>query len=354
MINFAIKPFPFLVLISLIMSACGSSAESTAVPSQALLIVAREKPTPTHTSVPTNTPVPPTETPIPTKAPTSTYTPLPTSTTTPSPTPMADEIVFQSNRNGDFEIYIMSLDGNNQRPLTFNNVDDKYPRVSPDGRYITFESERDSNREIYIMNRDGGDQRRLTFHKAADLLPAFSPDGAQIIFASERSGFADHYIINLDGTNLQLINQTPMREGHVSWSINDELVFNASIELYWQIYTTTLDGSNHQQLTNSRIDEWSPEWSPDGSQILFLSERGSSINPAIYLMEANGSNVRLIYDGLNYEWGIAWSPDGSQIIFTEDRPDGISDILIMNRDGTNVRHLTERGSYPFWAIAPTP
>ncbi|HUM69218.1 MAG TPA: hypothetical protein PLK31_10275, partial [Chloroflexota bacterium] len=157
-----------------------------------------------------------------------------------------------------------------------------------------------------------------------------------------------------DGTGLQLVAETSAREGHPSWSVNDQLVFNASVELFWQIYASNLDGSNQRQLTNSRVDEWSPEWSPDGTQILFLSERGSTLNPGIYLMKADGSNVHLVYDGPHYEWGISWSPDGAYILFTEDQPDGTADIFIMNSNGVNVRRIIERGSYPSWAIALSP
>lgn len=264
---------------------------------------------------------------------------------------MPDEIVFQSNRDGDFEIYIANLDGSNQRQLTFNNIDDRYPRVSPDGRKITYESMQDGNSEIYIMNRDGSNPQRLTFSAENDLLPTFSPDGQRVIFASERSGFADLYIVNIDGTELQLVAETSAREGHVSWSVNDQLVFNASIDLFWQVYTSDLTGGNRRQLTSSRFDEWSPEWSPDGTQILFLSERLSRVNPGIYIMNADSSNAHVLYDGPRYEWGASWSADGSQILFTEDQGDNTAVIYIINADGTNLRQLLSRGSYPAWAPA---
>jgi TolB protein len=199
------------------------------------------------------------------------------------------------------------------------------------------------------MNRDGSNQQRLTFNTENDRLPTFSPDSQRIIFASERSGFADLYIINVDGTDSQLVAETSAREGHASWSVNDQLGFNASIELFWQIYTSDLTGGNRQQITSSRVDEWSPEWSPNGTQILFLSERLSRVNPGIYLMNADGSNAHSLYDGPRYEWGASWSADGSQILFTEDQDDNTAAICIMNADGTNVRQLIEGGSYPSWA-----
>lgn len=306
---------------------------------------------PTATVKPINTMVPTlTTTPVP-----SPTTPVPLPTMPPSPTPWPSEIVFQSNRDGDFEIYIMYADGSNQRQLTFNNAADEFPRVSPDGTKIVFESDRDGNSEIYVMNRDGSQQTRLTTNPANDRLPAWSPDGNQITFQSFRTGNAEIYVMMADGSDVRRVTTTGAIEGHTSWSVNNLLVFNASEpnQNFWQVYTCDLAGNNRQKLTNTRIDEWSPEWSPDASQILFLSERDSSVNSGIYVMAADGSNVRLLYNGPTEEWGPIWSSDGSQIVFTIDQPDGTADIYIMNADGSNVRQLTERGGYPSWAQSQT-
>jgi TolB protein len=157
--------------------------------------------------------------------------------------------------------------------------------------------------------------------------------------------------MNANGSDLQRITFTAAREGHTSWSSDNLLAYNASQpgQNFWQIFVANSDGSNRRQLTNTRIDEWSPEWSPDGRFIVFMSERDSSTNPGIFVMNADGSDVRLVYNGPYEEWGPVWSADGSQIVFSMDQPDGTADIYIMNNDGSNVRLLLERGGYPSWA-----
>jgi Tol biopolymer transport system component len=292
----------------------------------------------------------PSLTPIVTVAPTlaATATSAPTVVET-TPAAVGGEIVFQSERDGNSEIYIADADGSNQRPLTLNSANDRFPRVSPDGRRVVFVSDRDGNFEIYVMNRDGSGQTRLTFEAAEDRLPAWSPDGRQITFQSARFGIPDVFIMDADGSNLRQVTYTPEREGHTSWSVKDELVFNASLELFWQIYVSDVNGDDQQRLTNSRIDEWSPEWSSDGRRILFLSERESSINSGIYIMNADGTNVQLLYNSPQEEWAAVWAAGDSQILFTVDQADGIADIYIMDSDGSNVRRLIEQGSYPSWA-----
>ncbi len=270
----------------------------------------------------------------------------PTPTTSPA---IPDEIVFYSSITGEHEIFIVEAGGANRRQLTFSEGADMYPRVSPDGRRIVFVSERDGNPEIYVMNRDGSQQTRLTDHPADDIMPAWSPDGRRIIFQSKRNSSGDLFIMNDDGTGLVQATTTSESEGHVSWSAGDRLVYNMVVAGNYQLFTSDLQGNDRRTLTDSSVDEWSPEWSPDGERILFLSERDTE-DGGIYVMDAGGGNVQAIYNSPGEDWGAVWSADGEQIVFSVTQPDATDDLYIMNADGSGVRLLAERGAYPSWAI----
>jgi hypothetical protein len=99
----------------------------------------------------------------------------------------AGRIAFASNRDGNWEIYVMNADGSGQINLTNNPADDGVPSWSPDGRRIAFVSNRDGNLEIYVMNADGssGQINRLTNNPADDVVPSWSPDGRRIAFDSK-------------------------------------------------------------------------------------------------------------------------------------------------------------------------
>ncbi len=86
-----------------------------------------------------------------------------------------DKIAFGSDRDGNWEIYVMDADGSNATNLTNNSALDGYPVWSPDGTKIVFLSDRDDNVEIYVMDADGSNPTNLTNNPAEDHFPAWSP-----------------------------------------------------------------------------------------------------------------------------------------------------------------------------------
>ena len=120
----------------------------------------------------------------------------------PAWSPDGRRIAFDSNRDGDFEIYVMNADGSGVTRLTDNDADDWSPAWSPDGRRIAFDSDRDGDFEIYVMNADGSGVTRLTDNDADDWSPAWSPDGRRIAFDSNRDGDFEIYVMNADGSGI--------------------------------------------------------------------------------------------------------------------------------------------------------
>ena len=96
------------------------------------------------------------------------------------------------------EICVVSIDGGEPIQLTSNLARDANPVFSPDGRSIAFETNRDGDYEIYVMESDGSNQRNLTnFPSGNDQVPAISPDGLRVVFQSDRSGSWDIFQISL-------------------------------------------------------------------------------------------------------------------------------------------------------------
>ena len=89
--------------------------------------------------------------------------------------PDGRKILFVSERDGNFEVYVMNPDGSGRRNLTRHPGHDSAPSWSPDGRKIVFTTKRDGNFEVYVMNADGSEQRNLTRNPAPDRSPIWSP-----------------------------------------------------------------------------------------------------------------------------------------------------------------------------------
>lgn len=111
--------------------------------------------------------------------------------------PDGERIVFASNRDDDFEIYVMRRDGSGSRRLTRSPGIDMHPSFSPDGEHIAFTSNRDGNHELYLMRADGTEPRRLTQNPERDEHATWHPDGRRLLFVSEREGDFDLYLLEV-------------------------------------------------------------------------------------------------------------------------------------------------------------
>lgn len=151
--------------------------------------------------------------------------------------PPTSVISFLSTRDGNFEIYTMTADGNNVKNLSNNEALDYSTSWSPNGKELLFYSDRDGNKEIYKMNVDGTDVIRLTTDEQYNESPTWSPDMKKILFTKE----------------LRKPNDTI----HAS---NGE------------IFSIDLDGKNETRLTNKDGFDSGAFFSPDGSRIAFYGE----------------------------------------------------------------------------------
>lgn len=156
----------------------------------------------------------------------------------PSWSPKGNKIFFQSDRDGNLEIYVMNPDGSNLKRLIYSPRADRKTggastitastrdrddmavtyALSPDGSKIAFQSDRDGNDEIYVMNANGDNSIRLTVNPASDKYPRWSPDSTKIVFQSDRDGSPGIYVMNTDGSSLKRLTQSLALDGFPIWS----------------------------------------------------------------------------------------------------------------------------------------
>ncbi|MGQ9595096.1 MAG: AAA family ATPase [Anaerolineae bacterium] len=290
--------------------------------------------------------------PIPTQAPPEATLPTATPLTLP-PIPTRGYVFVRSlpaiaymSRKGEgpWQVWVMTSDGKERFPITDGTTDDSAPVWSPDGNELLFVSRRDGNREIYRISLDaalaGKPPTNLTRNRADDWTPSWSPDGQFIAFSSMRNGDWDIYLMRADGSEAVRLTDDPAPDISPDWSPDGQrIVFASKRSGNWDLYLMNRDGSGVVQLTDHPASDLSPDWSPDGSRIAFETTRDGDAE--IYIMWADGAEMyNLTQDPTANDHWPSWSPDGSRIAFFSNR-EGNWEIYTLDMDGYQLVNLTQ-------------
>jgi Tol biopolymer transport system component len=259
-------------------------------------------------------------------------------------------VAFHSQRDGNYEIYVMNPDGTGQTRITNDSATDQYPDISPNGQHIAFISNRTTvdnptgDAEVFVMNADGSDVTQLTFDTAVEAWPRWSPNGHTIAFHSNVDGNYEIYTIDIDGSNLTRVTNYSGIDQWPDWSPDGkQLVIRRDND----IYVINTDGSDPVRLTSSGPLNQMAVFSPNGKQFAFMSTREGYCS--VFTMDADGENQTNLTPktpgDADADWcsrGPAWSTNGRQIYFTSKRPStGTNfELYVMNSDGSDVTRLT--------------
>lgn len=233
------------------------------------------------------------------------------------------------------EVMIMNADGSGAKQLTSNTSADEYPTLSPDRKTILFTSNRTGAWKLYLMDIDGSNQRDLgvasTSSDPNDPCRAdWSPDGKQIVFPVTRSDGRFLHIVNLDGTGLHEI---PNGRGiYPHWSRDGK-----SLVLYAQgnLHTVNTDGTDRKQVTqNDPKAETRPnyaQWSADGSAIYFLK------GDHIFRINADGTGEKQVTNIPSMKWYLGVSTKGRMTYMCIE--DKLDRIYVLESDGTGLKRV---------------
>jgi Tol biopolymer transport system component len=265
--------------------------------------------------------------------------------------PAGGRIAFTSDRDGDYEIWLMLSNGTGLTMLTNNPARDRDPAWSPDGGRIAFVSDRDGVDHIYVMDANGSNVAQWTTGAYADRWPTWAPDGhtlAFVQFDGDRS--LGLFAVDEGGTNQrQILTDFVLTP---DWSPDGSSIALACI-YPTGICVVNADGTGLTYLTTTADWDGDPDWSPDGTRIAFTRDE-ETLN-YVYAMNADGSGLIRLTDRA-YSQEPTWSADASQIGFATDR-DGNWEIYRMKADGSGQTNLTNHAANdesPDWARPAAP
>jgi TolB protein len=215
---------------------------------------------------------------------------------------------------GPGSICVMGFDpvsgqgGGNARCLTDKEGKDGWPTWSPDGGRIAFESDRSGNWDIWVMNADGSGLTNLSRSPEDELYPAWSPDGQKIAFTSKRSGNLDVWVMNIDGSGPVNLTNSPKRDRYAMWSPDgSKIAFNTNRDGDQEIYVMNADGSNQTNVSQApKSVEGLADWSPDGKRLVLYSDRPG--NKDIFVVELATNQWTNITNHPASDEFCTWSP----------------------------------------------
>jgi Tol biopolymer transport system component len=304
-------------------------------------------PTPTGTSLPTQVIVI-TATFSPSATPTPTNTPPPTSSAVPTSTPVLPSLqgimLFESNRDGNSEIYAWNLGNQSFLRVTDNTATDIQPALAPDGLRVAYVSNQNGNNEIFITGLDRRTPVNITNNPGDDQQPSWSPDGNWIAFTSNREGNQEIYVMRSDGTEVRNLSGNPGNDFAPSWysvrrllGTEDWITFTSTRDGNLEIYKIRPNGSGLENLTRNPANDYASSGNASGLLITFVSERDG--NPEIYTMTDTGGAPRRITNNPAQDLDPNLGPNEDWIAFTSDR-DGNQEIYVIPVEGGTPSNLT--------------
>jgi serine/threonine protein kinase/Tol biopolymer transport system component len=208
---------------------------------------------------------------------------------------------------------------------------------APDGR-IVYESDLDGNRDIWIMNQDGTGGKKLTSGPGRNGAPRVTPDGRYILFTSVRSGAPEIWRMEIDGSNpVQLTSS-----GNAQMS-------DISPDGKWAFYTSSgirkvpVAGGEPVAIPTEHSAGY-PSVAPDGKLIAYsFQEKRPGAKSKIAVMPSGGGQPVWTFDPPHedfWAYGIRWTTDGKALLYVVDY-DGVSNIWLKPLNGGPPKRLTD-------------
>ena len=272
-------------------------------------------------------------------------------------------ILYISEKDGNPEIYSTDTRGQSHSRLTSTSKREDIPKLSPDGSHIAFISDRKGSFQLWVMSIEG-DEEKLISKKGeivATVVESFfwSPDSQKIVYKWNNSGQHDISLYDMQSGIITSVTNDQAVEVLGDWSPSGEwivysVIANPDVNRVG-IFKKNPQGVDEVQLT-TEFEDYNARWSPDGRKIAFLSKR-SQENTDIYVIDADAKSEseneekNITISGGGNNWDFSWSPDGKRVVFVSDSEQNPEIFVVDINDSSQIIRLTNNNSQesaPIW------
>lgn len=244
------------------------------------------------------------------------------------------------------EVCVSDFDGFNPIVLTHDGVLAATPSWLPGGHALLYASWMKGNAAIYEHNLSTGSRRAFADYPGSSFCAVVSPDGQKVAMILSKNGSPNLYVRNVDGSGLHQLTQSREEDSSPCWSPDSRTICYSCREGRATLKKISTEGgeASPMRVSGAYGNLTEPDWSPDGSQITFVS---GSRPFHIWVAPAAGGEAKLVAEGE----GPCWAPNSRTIIFTQQRPQKrvLCLLDVPTKHVKDVRQITGSCSEPSWA-----
>lgn len=280
------------------------------------------------------------------------------------------ELVFMSDRDGDWDLYMLDKEGELINVTADSDADEYYPSFTFNGDQLSLFSNQTGDVTPARVNTDGTGFKTQSVIEAMvavisegnfDWDPVWAPGGERLAWTKVVAGLPpklDLFVANSDSSDPVQLTDDGSTEYMYAWSPDgSKIVYTSDKSSKQNTYVVDVANGEITRLTEHDINDYQPVYSKDGTKIMLIFSETASMKEGViefHIMNADGSDLHPLADGEVFTGDLAHSPYGGQVAYMSNES-GSWHIYVMNADGSNVKQLTSGDSnnlYPAWRPVP--